>query len=432
MTQEWSNWSGSVRARPERIVAPRTEDELAAIVRRSAKVRVMGAGHSFMPLCETDGTLVHLSELDSPIEIAEDRGSAWAPAGWSLKRLTQALWELGYSLPNQGDVNPQSLAGALSTGTHGTGANLGSLATFARAFRLMLADGSVVECSENKWPELFQAARLSLGLVGIATRIRVQIMPAIHLQEQVRRIPFAALLEQFDEIATANRHAEFFVFPYSADAILKTLHPADDDGSFREPSAGEENIFRYCCKVGAAFPSMIGPLQRLMTRFVGSSRRVGPAYRIFPSDRSVPFEEMEYEMPRAGGLSALQEIVGWIRKRRLPVTFPFEFRWVAGDDIWLSPFNNGPGAAISMHQYSKMQWRQLFAEAETVFRERGGRPHWAKRHTLAPKDVFDLYPKARKFLAVRSEVDPCAKFANAHLAELFDIAPGAWSVENAG
>jgi FAD-linked oxidoreductase len=432
MAEEWSNWSGSVRARPARIAAPHTEDELAAIVRRAAKVRAVGAGHSFMPLCETDGTLVHLARLDSPIDIAQDGCSAWAPAGWSLKRLTQALWEQGYSLPNQGDVNPQSLAGAIATGTHGTGAALGSLATFARAFRLMLADGSVIECSENERPELFQAARLSLGLLGIATRVRVQVMPAIHLQEQVRKMPFAALIERFDEIATSNRHAEFFLFPYSDDAILKILHPAPDDGSFREPPAGEETIFRYCCEVGAAFPSMTGPLQRLMTRFVGGSRRVGAAYRIFPSDRTVPFEEMEYEMPRAAGLSTLQELIGWIRKRRLPVTFPFEFRWVAGDDIWLSPFNNGPGASISLHQYSKMPWHRLFAEAEPVFREHGGRPHWAKRHTLGPKDVFDLYPKARKFLAVRSEVDPYAKFANAPLTELFDIAPGAWSAENAG
>lgn len=432
MSQEWSNWSGSVRARPARIVAPRTEDELAAIVRRAAKVRVVGAGHSFMPLCETDGTLVQLSDLDSPIEIAADGRSAWAPAGWSLKCLTHALWERGYSLPNQGDVNPQSLAGAISTGTHGTGENLGSLSTFAQAFRLMLADGSVIECSASQRPDVFQAARLSLGLLGIATRIRVKILPAFYLQEQVRKMSLAALMEQFEDIAASNRHAEFFVFPYSDDAILKILHPADDDGSFREPSAGEANIFRYCCDVGAALPSMTGPLQRLMTRFVSSSRRVGAAYRIFPSDRTVPFEEMEYEVPRAVGLPALQEVIRWIRKRRLPVTFPFEFRWVAGDDIWLSPFNNGPGASISMHQYSKMQWHALFAEAEPVFQRHGGRPHWAKRHTLKPKNVLDLYPKAENFLAVRSELDPYAKFANAHLAELFDIAPAAWRAEHAG
>jgi FAD/FMN-containing dehydrogenase len=158
-------------------------------------------------------------------------------------------------------------------------------------------------------------------------------------------------------------------------------------------------------------------------KFIRGSRRVGPAYRIFPSDRTVPFEEMEYEMPRAEGLRTLQQALRWVRERRLPVTFPFEFRTVAGDDIWLSPFNNGPGAAISMHQYTRLPWRDLFAAAEPIFRANGGRPHWAKRHTLTAKDVLALYPQAERFRAVRAEFDPQAKFTNAHLAELFDITP---------
>lgn len=423
MTQQWKNWSGSVRAQPAQIVSPRSEDELAAIVQRATKVRVVGAGHSFMPLCETDGVLLYLADLDSPLEIAADRTSAWAPAGWSLKRLTQALWEQGYSLPNQGDVNPQSLAGAISTGTHGTGDHLGSLATFARAFRLMLADGSVVECSPGEHSELFEAQRLSLGLLGVATRIRVDLVPAFHLEERIERMPLAAALEQFDSIAAAHRHAEFFVFPYSDQVILKTLHPAPAEDGFREPPASDEAIFRFCCEVSTAMPAMTGMLQRQLMKLIRSSRRTGPAYRIFPSDRTVPFEEMEYEMPRAAGLRTLQEAIRWIRERRLPVTFPFEYRCVAGDDIWLSPFNNGPGASISMHQYGKLSWRELFAAAEPIFRGNGGRPHWAKRHTLATQDVLALYPQAERFCAVRAEFDPQAKFANTHLAELFDITP---------
>lgn len=432
MTQEWSNWSGSVRARPAQIVKPRTEEELAAVVRQARKIRAVGAGHSFTPLCETDGVLVNLAELDSPIEVDAHGASAWAPAGWSLKRLTQALWDLGYSLPNQGDVNPQSLAGAISTGTHGTGAQFGSLSTFARAFRLMLADGSIVECSESQRPDLFQAARLSLGLLGVVTRIRVELAPAVYLEERVWRMPFAEVCERFDSLAASHRHAEFFLFPYSDDAILKTLHPAAEDGSFREPPASEQNLFRYCCDAGAAFPLMTGPTQRILTKFVRPTRRVGAAYRIFPSERTVPFEEMEYEMPRAAGLETLREAIRWIRERRLPVTFPFEFRWVAGDDIWLSPFNRGPGASISLHQYGKMPWQELFAAAEPVFRSHGGRPHWAKRHTLKTQDLLALYPQAGKFRAVRSEFDSQAKFANAHLAELFDIAPAARRAEHAG
>jgi FAD-linked oxidoreductase len=418
---EWKNWSGSVQAQPARLASPRTEDELATIVRGAAKVRVVGAGHSFMPLCATTGTLLSLAELDSPIDIAADGASAWVPAGWSLKRLTAELWERGYSLPNQGDINPQSLAGATATGTHGTGIELGSLSTFSRAFRLMLADGSIVECSKEQRPELFEAQRLSLGLLGIATRICVSIMPAYHLEERIERVPLAAAIEKFESVARAHRHAEFFVFPYADEVIMKTLQPVADPGAFKEPSSSDETIFRFCCDVTAVAPAVARVLQRQLMRLIGSSQRTGPAYRIFPSERTVSFEEMEYEMPRAAGLSTLQEAIAWVRKRKLPVAFPFEFRWVAADDIWLSPFNSGPGASISMHQYSKMEWRNLLAAAEPIFRANGGRPHWAKRHTLTTKDVFALYPLAERFCKIRARVDPAAKFANAHLAELFAI-----------
>lgn len=419
--QEWKNWSGSVQAQPSRLATPRTEDELATIVRGAAKVRVVGAGHSFMPLCATTGVLLSLAELDSAIEVAPDQASAWVPAGWSLKRLTAALWERGYSLPNQGDINPQSLAGATATGTHGTGMELGSLSTFARAFRLILADGSIVECSKEHRPELFEAQRLSLGLLGVATRIRVNIMPAYHLEERIERVPLTAAIEQFETVARSHRHAEFFVFPYADEVIMKTLHPVAEAGDFKEPSPSDETIFRFCCDVTATAPAVARVLQRQLMRLIRSSRRAGPAYRIFPSERTVSFEEMEYEMPRAAGLDTLQEAIAWVRKRKLPVAFPFEFRWVAADDIWLSPFNKGPGASISMHQYSKMEWRPLLASAEPIFRGNGGRPHWAKRHTLTTEDVFALYPMAERFCKVRAQVDPAAKFANAHLAELFGI-----------
>jgi len=385
------------------------------------RVRVVGAGHSFMPLCATDGVLLQLDALEETLQIAADGRSAWAPAGWNLKRLTQALWELGYSLPNQGDVNPQSLGGAIATGTHGTGAHLGSLATFAEAFELMLADGSVVECSAHVHPELFQAQRLSLGLLGISLRIRVTLAPAFHLEEKIQRWSLAAAVEQFAEIALAHRHAEFFVFPYADEVILKTLQPTSDDGSFREPRAGEETAFRYCCEISRWLPSMTRAVQRQLMKFVPASRRVGPAHRIFPSERTVRFEEMEYEVPRGAGLATLCEVIQWVRRRRLAVTFPFEFRWTAADDIWLSPFNQGPTAAISVHQYARMPWTELFAQSEPILRSAGGRPHWGKRHTLAAADVLTLYPRAADFISVRNRVDPAGKFTNQHLAELFAL-----------
>jgi FAD-linked oxidoreductase len=415
----WSNWSGSVRAEPRAVLRPHDEATLIAAVVQAGKVRATGAGHSFMPLCASDDLIVALDAMEGALRVAPDRTSVRAPAGWSLKRLTAALWAEGLSLANQGDVNPQSVAGSMATGTHGTGRALGSLSTFARGFRLVLADGSTCWCDATEDPELFEAQRLSLGLFGIATEIEVAVVPAFHLSETVEKRPWVEVRECFDELAEQHRHIEFFFFPHSDHVILKTLDPTEPCDP---PPSGrdiDETAFRRVLNAGAVLPFAVPTLQRLMMRGPMRGRRRGPAHVIFPSERTLRFEEMEYEMPRAAGLDTLAEVVGWVRKRRLPVAFPFEYRTVAADDIWMSPMNAGPVASISMHQYHKMPWRHLFAEAEAVFRANGGRPHWAKRHTLTRDDVDRLYPQAERFRAVRRRVDPGGKFLNGPLAELF-------------
>ena len=419
---DWRNWSGSVVAQPQAFVRPKTQAELAAVIGAARKVRVVGAGHSFMPLCETDGVLVSLADLEGGVEVAPDRRTVWAPAGWGLDRLTAALWAQGLSLINQGDINPQSLAGATATGTHGTGAELGSLATQACGFRLAMADGSIVECGPDQRPDLYEAQRLSLGLFGVAVAIRINVLPAYCLEERVERRPLAEVAERLDELAAATRHMEFFVFPYSDDVIFKTLHPAPAEPGFKDGNDIDESAFRFFCEVGGAAPFTIPTLQKLMMRMSGqSTRRVGPAYQIFPSDRTIRFEEMEYELPRANGMATLKEAIAYIRRKRMPIAFPFEFRLTAGDDIWMSPFNKGPGASISFHQYAKMPWQAAFKEIEAVFRAGEGRPHWAKRHTLTAADVRRLYPKTPEFLAARAAADPEGKFANGHLSSLFGL-----------
>ncbi|MDP3488612.1 MAG: D-arabinono-1,4-lactone oxidase [Phenylobacterium sp.] len=415
----WTNWSGSVRAQPAQFAQPKTLEDLQALVREAAKVRVVGAGHSFTPLCETDGLLLNLSELEGELVIAPDRKTVTAPAGWSLKRLTKAMWDAGLSLPNQGDVNPQSLAGAIGTGTHGTGRDLGSLSTLVQGVRAVMADGSVVETSRTQKPELFEGQRLSLGLFGVITAATIDVLPAYRLEERVEKKPMAWVYENFADLAQRHRHAEFFVFPYADEAIVKTLHPIEADDTPRGQPSNEEDIFRFCCDMTKAFPFLAGPIQRFVTRASGDVHKVGPAYRIFPSTRNVRFEEMEYELPREAGLPALKEAIAWIRKGRRPVAFPFEFRWAAADDIWISPFNKGPGASISMHQYAKMPWREVFAAAEPIFRSHGGRPHWGKRHFLTRDEVDSLYPMAGRFRDVRRQTDPEGKFLNSHLADLF-------------
>lgn len=414
----WSNWSGSVTAAAS-IARPHSEDELAMLVRSAHRLRATGAGHSFMPLCESDELILSLEDMAGEIGIAADRRTARIPAGWSIRRLTAALWEEGLALANQGDVNPQSLAGAMATGTHGTGADLGSLATFACGFRLVGADGEAHWCDADTNADLYQAQRLSLGLVGIATEIDVVVVPAFHLAERIEKRRWAEVRESYDELTRQHRHVEFWFFPHSDDVILKTLDLCDPCDPPPTTTDIEEATFRRILGISARLPFLTPLLQRLMMRSGISGRRRGPAHSIFPSDRNIRFEEMEYEMPRGAGLETLDEVVGWIRRRRLPVTFPFEYRVVAGDDIWMSPMNAGPVAAISMHQYAKMPWRALFADAETIFRAHGGRPHWAKRHRLSRADVDALYPLVGRYRAVRAAADPQGKFLNPHLEALF-------------
>ena len=414
----WSNWSGSVAANGQ-VVRPRNEDELATLVRGARKLRTAGAGHSFMPLCESGELIVSLDAMAGELRVAADRRTARIPAGWSIRRLTAALWDEGLAFANQGDVNPQSLAGAMATGTHGTGVDLGSLSTFARGFRLVGADGEAEWCDATTHADLYQAQRLSLGLFGIATEIDVAVVPAFHLAERIEKRRWAEIRESYDDLTRRHRHVEFWFFPHSDSVILKTLHPCDPCDPPPSTTDMEEATFRRILDMSARLPFLTPFLQRLMMKSGISGHRRGPAHSVFPSDRNLRFEEMEYEMPRAAGLAALEEVVGWIRRKSLPVTFPFEYRVVAADDIWMSPMNAGPVAAISMHQYAKMPWTALFAEAETIFRGAGGRPHWAKRHRLTRADVAALYPMAARYTAVRRAADPHGKFLNAHLESLF-------------
>lgn len=414
----WSNWSGSVTAEAN-VVRPRSVDELSAAIRGAGSVRATGAGHSFMPLCESDGIILNLENMAGAITIADDRKTARIPAGWSIKRLTAALFDEGLALANQGDVNPQSLAGAMATGTHGTGRDLGNLSTFARGFSLIGADGEATWCDSATNADLFQAQRISLGLFGIATEIEADVVPAFHLAERIEKKSWAEVREQYDDLVDQHRHVEFWFFPHADHVILKTLSLTDPCDPPPSTTDMEETAFRRVLGVGAAMPFLVPMLQRLMMKTGFNGHRRGPAHAIFPSDRTLRFEEMEYEMPRAAGLDTLDALVGWIRTRRLPVSFPFEFRVVAEDDIWMSPMNRGPVAAISMHQYARMPWRGLFADAEAIFRDHGGRPHWAKRHTLSRDDVDALYPMAERYRGVRRMADPSGKFLNPHLAELF-------------
>lgn len=418
MCMGWSNWSGSVVTNAQ-VLRPKSEDELSEVVRMSSSVRMTGASHSFMPLCASETTIVSLADLSGTIRISSDRQRVTVPAGKTIRALTAELYALGLALPNQGDVNVQSIAGSIATATHGTGKDFGSLSTLACGFRLVRADGEACWCDETTLPNLFQAQRLSLGMFGIATEIELDVVPAFYLSETITTMSIDEIRERFDEFENDHRHVEFFIFPYSDTAILKTLAITDPCQPPKTTTDMDEAGFRRVLHIGKALPVLVPALQKLVMRSNFDSQRHGAAHVMYPSDRDTRFEEMEYELPRANGFAALIEAMDWVRHKRVPISFPFEFRVVGGDDIWMSPMNAGPVASISMHQYNKMPWADSFAEVEKIFRRYGGRPHWAKRHNLTRADVDALYPMAERYRVERRLADPESKFLNPHLAELF-------------
>lgn len=419
---EWRNWSGYVRGRSQAFAQPASEEELSGLVRQARRVRVVGAGHSFTPLVPTDGLLVSLDKLSGLLNHDAGKLTATVWGGTRLYQLGPILEAIGQALPNMGDVDRQSIAGAVSTGTHGSGLGLGSLSAGVAGLRLVLADGSGLECSPTQNPEVFKAARVSLGALGVISQVTLQNMPRYRLKEEVRVVGLGKLLPELPKLAQENRHLDCHVFPFSGQVIVKGINPTDEPAGQTEVNEFVENtVLEWACQVSRAVPALNAPIQKLVGFFVGSSQRVGESYKIFATPRAVRFNEMEYHVPAERGPECLAEVCAAIRRSGVQVFIPVEFRYVAGDDIWLSPFQGGRRASIAVHQYFKQDPWPLFRHLEPIFWRYGGRPHWGKMHSLKAPQLRELYPHWDDFQRVRGELDPGGKFLNSYLREVFGL-----------
>ncbi len=402
MEQEWSNWSGSVRCRPRQLLAPVSEEEVAAIVRRAGAegqvVRVAGSGHSFTPLDATDEILLSLDRLQG-IESADAAAcQASIRAGSKIHDLGKPLADLGLALENQGDVDVQTLAGAVSTGTHGTGTTLGSISTQVVGLRMVVATGEIIECSAAADAELFRAARVALGSLGVITAVRLKLRPLYRLHEQVRREPIADCLAALEQRIRANRHFEFFWYPADDCAMTKTLNPTN------RPLTAE--LAGDSATEGVTLASAEG-------------ERVDLSWKIFPTVRANRFNEMEFSVAAQRGVECFLELRDLIRHKHTSMSWPVEYRTQAADDIPISAANGRATVAISIHQGAELPHEVFFADAERIFRRHGGRPHWAKMHDLACRDLRELYPQWDDFQTVRTRIDPQGRFLNPYLRRLF-------------
>jgi FAD-linked oxidoreductase len=432
----WRNWAGTATATPARWARPRSEAEIVTAVKDAAAaglpVRALGSGHSFTSIAATSGVALDLSGWTGVIAADTRSGLVTAKSGTSLRALNAELGAFGLAMANLGDIDAQTLAGALSTGTHGTGARLGGLATQIEALELVLADGTLVTCSATVRPDLFAAARVGLGALGVVSTVTLRCVPAFTLTADERPMPTDEVLEQFDELAAANDHFEFYWFPYGRQALVKRNNRHAADGSGAAAIAGplpgwrrlwefevmENAAFGAVCRVGRARPALIPRLNRLSSAALSARSYSDVSHRVFVTPRRVRFVESEYAVPRESLRHVLGELRRAVPQLADPVMFPVEIRVAVADDIWLSTASGRDSAYIAIHQYTGLPYREYFDRFESIVAEVDGRPHWGKMHSLDATRLRSLYPYFDDFRRVRAEVDPDGRFGNGYLTRV--------------
>ncbi len=396
----WTNWSGGVTCTPARLAMPTSEEALAALLREAERagweMRAAGTGHSFVPLCTSAGVLLSLDGMQGVIETDATAMRATVWAGTKIHQIGDPLLGAGMAMENMGDIDRQSLAGGISTGTHGTGPTLGSIATQVVGLRLLTATGDYLDCSAEREPEIFAAARVSLGMLGIITRITLRVLPAYRLHEHTWVVSFDECMAHLDALIAATRHFEFFWSPGDDACAMKALHPTDAE---RWEESEPETA-----------PAVTGRLARYI-----HPNRVDWSYRILPSERNLRFNEMEFAVPAAHGPDCLREIRHLMREKHPDVTWPVEYRTLHADDIPLSPAYGRETVTISIHQDATLPHQAFFDDAEAIFRNHRGRPHWGKMHGHSGRELRDLYPLWDQFHAVCTRMDPTGRFLNNYL-----------------
>ena len=427
----WKNWSGYVECPQTPVLAPDGGAQLAQVLADAARdgkaVRMAGAGHSFSPLVASDGVIVSLDRLQGVIDVDAATNVARVHAGTRLYALGAALAQRGLAMENLGDINVQSIAGATSTGTHGTGLGFGNLATQIAALKFLTADGREVVASPTENPELFAGGRIGLGSLGVLTEVSLRLVPAFKLRLERDKMDLEECLAQADALVAANRSFEFYWLPHTESVLTKkwntTDAPVDQMGFGRWVSDVllENKAFGLLCDIGKAVPSWCPSLSRLCASLISHGEQVDASWSMLSTVRQVRFNEMEWSVPASRGTDALREIKALIARREFPLMFPLEYRWVRGDDIWLSPDYARDSVHISVHQYRGMPFEGYFEAVQAICLNHGGRPHWGKVHSLRSSQLSSLYPRWDDFLALRERMDPAGRFLMPYLRGLFGV-----------
>ena len=431
----WTNWGGTYSCSPTRIQSPVSEEEIAAIVRgaaeRGERVKVIGSGHSFTDIGCTDGCLVKLDRYNQVLAVDRNKGTITAQAGITILQLSAALAPFGLAMENMGDVGYQTISGAISTATHGTGEKLRNISSQVVGLSLVLADGGVLECSADQDPDAFKAAQVSLGALGVISTVTLRCVPAYNLRSVQQPTLVDELLDSLDERCRENDHFEFFWWPHTewAQAITNTRTQDPPSESQRRAGFGayvndiliENHAFGLIQRAATVNRSWIPMLSGLTAKTMTRKELTDRSDKIFANERLVRFAEMEYALPREHLVQAVRDIRAMIDRTGLLISFPVEVRTVAADDIPLSPAYGRETGYIAVHVFNKFEYEPYFREVEAIMNGVGGRPHWGKLHFQNAETLRPRYPLWDRFIAVRDRLDPDGMFGNAYLERVLGV-----------
>ncbi len=421
------NWAQSFEFHPKKILSPSSTEEAQSLVKDHLKsgqsIRMRGSSHSWTNLISTSESFLHLDNMQGVLEVYPEQKMIKALAGTKLFRFGEEAFTHGLALPNQGDINHQSLAGALSTGTHGTGITLQSMANQLHGLTMINGEGEILKLDKDKNPDLMQALSVSFGSAGLITEATVKMNKAYKLKVDSFGEEMKTSLELCKSRLTNNRHLEMFYFPVGKWSMVKIMNESSEDLSppttmSKVTDVVLENWLYEGLNILAQKTGTYKSIDSFMRKFVGQRTTTNWSHRAFPTERTVRFMEMEFNLPIEKFEEVFLEIQQCISQNKFETLFPIEIRFVKGDDLWLSPAFGRDSVYFAVHTYITENYRPYFEALQHIFKNHGGRPHWGKWHSLTSHDLEKVYPKWNDFLKVRQVMDPKGLWLNDHLRTL--------------
>ncbi|MFD5215592.1 D-arabinono-1,4-lactone oxidase [Microbacterium sp. NPDC058345] len=426
--EAWQNWGRSASVRPVRVERPRSPEGVQRAVKaalaQGLTIKAVGGSHSFTGIAVAPGVLLELDDLQGLVSADAASGLVTLLGGTRLHRIPKLLAPYGLAMQNLGDIDRQSIAGAVSTGTHGTGARFGVIATQVRGLTLVTADGEFLRIDAEHNAEMLPGAIVGLGALGIIVDVTLQCVPAFQLHAVDAPVPLDDALETLHDRAAEADHLEFYWHPHTDVALMKTQtrlpesarrHPRPPLRRWVDETLLANGVFGIFCATSRFAPAMIPPFNRLAVRLTGDAEYTDRSHRVLIHDRAVRFREMEYAIPAANVVPAFQAIRRLIEERRWRIEFPIEVRFAAADDLWLSTASGRDSAYIAVHRYWRVDPRAYFDAVEQILLDAGGRPHWGKLHSLDDAQLRDRYPRFHDFVSLRDRLDPGRLFGNRYL-----------------